>query len=245
MLQCYVDESGNNQGPVMVMAGVIAPPAAWARFSVDWQECLDMRPRMKALHMAEMTQSWGHETQARIARFRKILCDHVKGSIVISIPLEDYRDVFGAQKPWSNPYLFMFFALIRAYKNSHKKIGLGKRVEFIFDEQMGAMSRVTEAWEFFRNHAPRMLDFVGFMPAFKNDEMVLPLQGADLLSWWIRRQIASDMAGENRLAPPWVGTDSIPCLRQRYDREGLMFEYNQMFRPDYLTKSLYHFGFGG
>lgn len=91
MLQCFVDESGNGQGPVMVMAGLVSDVQSWADLAEEWQECLDMKPRLKAFHMAEIiSESWSEETKARVARFRKIVTRHVKGSVIVSIPLEDY-----------------------------------------------------------------------------------------------------------------------------------------------------------
>ncbi|MCC2609031.1 DUF3800 domain-containing protein [Neorhizobium petrolearium] len=174
---------------------------------------------------------------------RKIITKHVKGSVIISIPLDNYRRIFAAEGPWRNPYLFLFFVLIRNYKNNCKKVGLSPETEFIFDTQTGAMSRIKEAWEYFANHVPRMLDFIGKPPSFQDDEKVLPLQAADMVAWWVRRQIADDIAGFPRLPFPWDGEDQIPCVRARYDAASLQNAFDEMQgRQGLNTKMLFHLG---
>lgn len=132
--------------------------------------------------------------------------------------------------------------LIRNYKKHCNQIGLAREVEFIFDKQMGAKARVADAWKFFESEAPRMLDFMGGMPSFKNDEELAPLQAADLMAWWIRRQIADDLAGVPRLEFPWEGKDQIPCLRARYDGELLREAYGEMMEGRPSKKLLFHLG---
>ena len=48
VLRAYIDESEHQASegpPVFVMGGFIAPAESWAKFSDEWQEVLDMRPR--------------------------------------------------------------------------------------------------------------------------------------------------------------------------------------------------------
>lgn len=232
MLRCFVDESGFERGPVMVMAGLIADVESWARFSDDWQECLDMRPRLPFFHMAEMfADSWGDESKRRVARLQKIMATHAKGAVIVSIPLDDYRCIFGGQGQdvWKNPYLFLFFIFIRAYKRFSGEIGLDRTIDFVFDRQTGAMARIAEAWDFWETEMPQLLQFVGGPPSFQDDKKVLPLQAADMLAWWIHRHMTDDINGQARLAVPWTVKDHIHCVSITHTADSLMKEYVQMF----------------
>ena len=232
VLQCFVDESGNGHGPVMVMAGLIADVDSWARFSDDWQECLDMRPRLDSLHMAEFfAASWGDESQDRVRRFHRIIGDHVQASVIVSIPLDDYRTIFGGTSIWKNPYLFLFFRTVLVYRANCEQFGLSRKISFIFDTQIGAIARIAEAWEFFASARPDLRALVGGMPTFADDTSLLPLQAADMLAWWVRRSIAADVAGQERIDPPWT-KDAVPCIRLAYDADGLRREYRQMFEAE-------------
>jgi Protein of unknown function (DUF3800) len=234
MLRCFVDESGFGHGPVMVMAGLIADVESWARFSDDWQECLDMRPRLPFFHMAEMfADSWGDESKRRVARFQKIMATHAKGAVIVSIPLDDYRCIFGGQDVWKNPYLFLFFIFIRGYKRFSEEIGLDRTIDFVFDMQTGAMARVAEAWDFWKTEAPQLLQFTGGLPSFQDDKIVLPLQAADMLAWWIRRHMIDDLNGQTRLAVPWTAKDQIRCLNITHTADSLINEYAQMFEAPF------------
>jgi hypothetical protein len=229
MLRCFVDESGNNEGPVMVMAGVIADSQTWLSFSEQWQECLDMRPKLAAFHMKDAFSSWGDESQERVTRFHRIHAEHVQASIVVSLPLKDYREIFGHVERLSNPYIFLLFDLIKTYARHHQKLGLGRNIEFVFDEQMGADRHVLNAWQYLSEHAPSIRHILGSTPKFENDEKVLPLQSADMLAWWIRRFLVDDFKGRPRLKQPWRLSDEVPCIRVKHDRLSLKRAYHMMF----------------
>lgn len=213
----------------MVMAGVIADFQTWSRFSDEWQECLDMRPKLKSFHMTEMFLSWGDESQDRVRRFHRIHAEYVQAAIVLSVPLLEYREIFGKTDRISNPYVFLLFDLIKTYKRHCHKIGLNQEIEFVFDEQMGADRLVLDAWEFLSSHAPAVREFVGGRPKFEDDEKVLPLQSADMLAWWVRRHLVDDYEGRPRLKQPWSIPDTVPCIRANYNRESLMRAFEMMF----------------
>ena len=230
MLQCYVDESVCNDGHVMVMAGFIASAEKWEVFSEEWQECLDMKPRMDYLHMTDAVRSWGTESQERVARFHRIIDNHAIAGVSISIPLAAYRRIFGHVPVWKNPYLFLLFQLVKNYRAHCDNLGLSRNVDFIFDEQLVAMNRVMEAWVFLKeNGNERILEILGNAPVFMDDKKVLPLQAADMCAWWIRRQLSDHIKGVEPPKFPWSKKDEIQHLAIRYDEEGLQKDYNQMF----------------
>ena len=53
MLKIFLDDSGMGQPPAYVLAGWVANAKIWAAFSDEWQEILDMKPRLEYLKMKE------------------------------------------------------------------------------------------------------------------------------------------------------------------------------------------------
>ena len=52
-MQAFIDDS-QSDGEVLVLAGYLARFEQWERFSLDWQELLDMRPRWQRFKMVEV-----------------------------------------------------------------------------------------------------------------------------------------------------------------------------------------------
>jgi hypothetical protein len=226
MLQCFVDESYGEA--VLVLAGFVADVDTWKAFSGEWQECLDMRPPMERLHMEEVFgDSWGDETKERVARFHRILDHHAVGGVTASLPLRPYEKLFGTSEHWSNPYVYLLFHFIRGYRQHCDKIGLDRKVKFIFDRQKGAAPRIAEAWEFFEQRGNDALHaLMGGAPSFESSYEYLPLQAADLSAWWIRRQMEDRAKGKAPPEFPWKIKDSIPSLAMRFSEEHLVRDYH-------------------
>jgi len=213
----------------MVMLGVIANPLEWAAFSDEWQECLDMRPTMKALHMTDLMWRESDEAKERAARFYRILCSHVKGTVVVSMPLNDYHQVFAQSHPlFRNPYFIMFFLFIRCCRMQCPGMGLSDEMQFIFDEQSGIIRKLAEGWAYFLQYDPKIAAFLGEFPSFRNDKNVLPLQASDFMAWWVRRVLSDEIEGRPKMEIPWNFQDEIPFYWGKYDRAALQWEYDVM-----------------
>jgi hypothetical protein len=222
MLQCYVDESGNNHGSKMIMVGVLAHSEEWTKFVIDWQECLDMRPTMNALHMSEIMMRDSDEATERVARFYKICCQHIKGAIILSLNLERYKELFRDLRVWKNPYCFMFFMSIYVYRLEFEKLNLPREAEFIFDRQIGAERLLKEGWNYFEEHNPEVAKLLGDFPKFRDDQQALPLQAADFFAWWCRAVLSGDLSEEEAKSKArWKFTDSVPYIRYDFNDESL------------------------
>jgi hypothetical protein len=107
MLQAFVDDSGTGgQPPVFVLAGFIATVNEWTAFSDEWQESLEMRPRIKYFKMSEaMTfggefSGWSEQSRNdRVARLYRIIENHVRACLYTptrhikeSLVIPHYRD---------------------------------------------------------------------------------------------------------------------------------------------------------
>lgn len=202
----------------MVMLGVISDPASWARFSSEWQECLDMRPPMKALHMTELMSRESIEANERAARFYRIFCNHIKGVVAVSVPLIEYHEIFSRGLPFfKNPYFYVFFLFIRNCRRFCPSIGLQGDIHFTFDEQSGVVGKLAEGWDYYRKNYPDTAALLGDFPLFKDDEKILPLQAADFMAWMFRRTLSDELEGKPKMPIQWNFRDNISYHWAKYD----------------------------
>jgi hypothetical protein len=75
VLRAYIDDSHTVQ-TAFVLAGYIATAENWAAFSDDWQEVLDMPPRLERFKMADAHGTWSDEQwNARLPMFIELSSD--------------------------------------------------------------------------------------------------------------------------------------------------------------------------
>ena len=60
MLQAYIDDSGNGDPPVYVLAGFVASSDEWEIFTDEWQALLDAPPRLEYFKMKEASVTKAH-----------------------------------------------------------------------------------------------------------------------------------------------------------------------------------------
>jgi hypothetical protein len=111
--QAYIDDSGKGQEPVFVLAGFVAPTAAWASFSDEWAGALRGPPSLAYFKMKEAAACRGQFVDWRDAardnflrRLIGIIDRHVTVGIGSVIPQKAYKEVFqgriapGADTPY-------------------------------------------------------------------------------------------------------------------------------------------------
>jgi len=163
--QAFIDDS-RKQGGEFVLGGHIATADKWVEFAKDWKLLLPglgTKDKNGKYHfkMYEMGRAGRiHEAES----FYKVIEKHVALSVSIRMNQEEFvrsqerskvaleqLNVFANFGKWSNPYYFLFRALIdNFHKIRHDKISKiipdDARVEFIFDDQ-SEKSFIREAWE--------------------------------------------------------------------------------------------------
>lgn len=251
MLQCFLDESGKGNGPVMVIAGWIAEAETWTMFDADWRQFLAGPPSLAYFKMKEAHRGNGafwstreeEARRARVAIAQSVITDHVRAGVSITVPTEAYERIFGAIPVWKDPYVFMLFQLIKSYKRDCGQLGLSREISFYFDKQEKAEGRIDEAWDFFEASGnERLLELMGDRPEFRDDKTSLPLQAADLMAWWIRRQLADHHEGVQPPPFPWSKPDTIPSLAIRYSERDLRRDYVTMFETPKNKEILFRLG---
>lgn len=245
MLQAFIDDSGNGQGSVFVLAGFIAPASVWEKFSDEWEESLGMYPAVPYFHMTETEDLFGNERKnERITRFYRIIEEHAVYGLSSAVSRDAYEKIFkNSPKPLNDPYFLLFFDLIAQLARHGEKLGISDEVDFIFDEQLGKKDKLIAAWDKFKRMTPpELLKFMGDTPSFKDDKKVKPLQAADLYAWWLRRNIEEDVRGLPRTPFPWKMKREIPGLAVRWNYESLERVRDILFGKEIPPEVLFQLG---
>lgn len=193
VLQCYVDGSGTGNHDLFVMAGYVASAQAWANFSREWQQRLDMRPPLPYFKMSEM--GWSPERIERASWFYRVIEEHVSLAISCVIPVQMFQRCMRAA-PWpagidlslvDNPYYVAFHAMVNGLAHEQTAWGIKKPVDFIFDEESIRKFDLDDWYRMKIAATPEARAVMGDPPIYRNDITTLPLQAADLYAWWVRK----------------------------------------------------------
>lgn len=216
-LQAYFDDSGSDTASdnFFVLAGYITTVAKWAKFSDEWQACLDRSPgaayfkSTEAMHLRgefRLDKGWTRELRdERVVELAHIIWRHCPIALSAVVRHQDFADtiatlpMFSGEKTISNrhPYTFLWYHLLsEIWLNGHT-FGLGKGpCDCIFDKQLGFEAEAYRFWQTLEEAmgkppVPPWFDWIGSAPIFRDDKNFLPLQAADLLAWANRRALAS------------------------------------------------------
>jgi hypothetical protein len=234
MLRAYIDDSGNDgESPAFVLAGYISTAEHWTLFSDEWQQALDMSPKIDAFKMSEaFGRAWDSEAQEwRDGKFTekmrllfRIIEAHVDACIAVSFSWDGFRkarDMFSVSGTASStPYAIAFARIIHELGARREEFGLTGKIDFIFDKQSERRA-IRANWDALQD-AFNFSDIVNSEPQFLDDHAVKPLQAADLLAWWIRRRHFEKLTGGKPIPVPWKVSRQIPGLEIYWDETAVL-----------------------
>jgi len=126
-----------------------------------------------------------------------------------------------------HPYLSTFYAVIIKLAQWHHDIGITAPVEYVFDDQ-GAVGEDAVIWykHIKIGQRPEVANLMGGTPRFENDQLVLPLQAADMLAWHVRRR--KDYPREDESRWPTVPLADLTYAEVHLSKELLISVAEQM-----------------
>jgi hypothetical protein len=123
---------------------------------------------------------------------------------------------------WSDyPHHFAIMTIISMGVDTMRQAGtLREPLDIIFDTQDDIRRVLNEAWDgFLATRDAETAKFFTGPPIFRDDKEFRPLQAADFLAWWVRRQFEETGQGEppNEFVPPcgryaWAPSRPIPTV---------------------------------
>jgi hypothetical protein len=230
-LKAFVDESGEGQLPVLVLAGWVSTASRWATFSDEWDVLLHTYG-VSALHMTDaMTFNGEFRGWSRIRRdefltqAQRLVNEHTRSGIAYVLHLKDFAEAARAEpnmpKQMTRPYYYAFFGLIHEAIRNASLLGIDEPINFVFDERsIKDKQEIFAAWDDFATQFPLNRDLIGGSPTFESDIGIKPLQAADLSAWIIRARWIEHAQGSVPFKPPWfdkvIGEQKIlACIWDR------------------------------
>lgn len=232
MLDAYFDDSGTGlDSPVFVIAGYVGAPTQWAEFSNRWDAVLKKPHRLKpeglayfkASHaMARTGEFEGWTIEERDYRLRELLSlvpEYDLNGVFVVIPIEPYRRIF-------------------TYLDGK---GIVDEVKFTFD-RTGHRKNLESQWETFLSATPeKYRSRIVETMAFESEVGLPPLQAADAIAWYIRRQYheleKDNLEYRNEIFEPLFSKEHVSRVLSETDI-ALMRRAIPRFRHSGVTLSL-------
>ncbi|MEI2636916.1 MAG: DUF3800 domain-containing protein [Methylotenera sp.] len=203
-LQAFIDDSYENDG-VYVLAGCISNVEGWVNFSKDWQKILPnwgtLNPKTNKYHFKMSEMNATKERMERVPVFLGTIEEHVLGFVYVKINISELNralnklqaanaDIIIDWACYADPFYVACRCLLDKFHLQRNEMieALGEeKIDFYFDEQSNKNS-ITSIWDSYISERPEQIrEYYGATPSFKDDEDFLPLQGADLYAWWVRK----------------------------------------------------------
>lgn len=222
MLKGYFDASGKGAKDIFVLAGYISTADRWAQFSDAWDVELKggndkkRRQPIKVFKLRNMNLDSTNQLN-RCAILNRIIHEHAIARVACVVDVAALDRIL--KNSWWTPFIdkdreppdsayWYGFRLVNEVfhflRRDHPELGLTGPIDFIFDQENESdKAGLVSAWEFFyKTCSPEKREIVGNIPSFARDDIVLPLQAADLLAGLSRRIAASGQSIKG-LRTPW------------------------------------------
>ena len=203
MLDAYFDDSGTGlDSPVFVIAGYVGDPTQWAEFSERWDAVLKkphpLKPNglayFKASHaMARTGEFAGWTDEERDYRLRELLSlvpEYELNGVYVVIPIEPYRRIFTwfSHNTFEHPYFVALYGVFPTLMTYLDGKNIVDEVKFTFD-RTDHRKKLESQWENFLRATPeKYRSRIVETMAFESEVGFPPLQAADAIAWYIRRQ---------------------------------------------------------
>jgi hypothetical protein len=211
MMKAYLDESEN--AGILTISGYVGHSGQWPRFEREWKNALS-EFGFRAFHIVDFAHSKGEfehlkgreqERQKVLARFMKIIYREPPRLFAFgcSVDLMAFRTLPDQtrQRVGDDPYWLVFQASVgmavtwlSAFLQEHSAM-LDERIAFIFDRR-GSQGLTRELYNKLKDVVyPEDVAKLCGMLAFDDDEVVVPLQAADILAYEMAKYLQDEMKG--------------------------------------------------
>jgi len=179
------------------LAAYVLPADLWEPFIEDWRSQLNFLPAIKYLHTTDANalkgefKGWTRKRRNRkLIAMAKVIQRFKPTTIVASVSQVDFDKEFKPFAPYNlkNPYFTCFYLMVDTVARVFKESGIEQSISFVFDEH-GSLGQEAAQWYYaMRDMDGTFSHMLKSSPIFADDELVEPLQAADMLAWHVRRK---------------------------------------------------------
>jgi hypothetical protein len=235
MLNGFIDDSGNGDPTVFVLAGYVSTPAKWMAFQDEWADALRLSPSIEYFKAKEAAPCYGQferwkyeDRNERLDLLCSIIRNHTISAIACVVPMADYNRIFKSKisRTVDTPYFLAFYGVMTLFFRLQFNSGDDRPTDFVFDEQGKQIGNALSAWKYFiEGMSPEAMKYIGNPPISRDDKEVLPLQAADLLAWTVRRKFVDAKTGKNHEMIDLCGLQYVDDV---WDRARLQSMYDKV-----------------
>jgi len=198
VLTCYLDESGtDNNSTVAVVGGLILKKSEFFWLDHGWRKCLARHGIPWPLHMKEFGEH-GELKDVRSERRRALFSDLVKVindnkscSVACSLDSEQYQKTFAGVDQLSM-YGASFLLLAMVNGTAAQIEGHKSPIAYLLDKGNTYKHEVLAAHSILLDSNDSYPLNIGTL-GFDSDDELSALQAADVVSWGVRRKLASEL----------------------------------------------------
>jgi len=243
VLQAYFDESTTEKGD-FILAGFIASDKKWNEFSQDWVSLLkdNSLEKFKSVKLRK-------KQKVRESFFR-LIEDHIEhcafcvvktgelNKILEEHNFDNLNYTIDIKKRFKNPYHHAVKNLLVTLSENINLIGLTTPYKVIFDDRTEKNS-VISAYEYLKFSSPKNLkELLPDSLNFKSDDLIMPLQAADLFAYELRRSHESGINLRDGNMFPWSVKKGMKCfytyLNGEFLKEQLEYVLSEENRRNFL-----------
>ncbi len=189
MFVSYTDESGKG-GRIFVANTLVSTPEKWIKFSDEWQGILDTPPKVEFCKSSQLIP--GSSLYEKLPRLIQCLNRYVTFGTCTLVHVDKYIEYFrnmvsiSFDSAFHHAYMHTAIAAAQYAAANHP----GTVIDYVFDE-IGDTEflELRTGLRLFKKHSPTrdIADCINPEITCRDDKVIKPLQGADLIAGAIRR----------------------------------------------------------
>lgn len=193
----FIDDSGRDDPPVFVLAGLAVRSDKVEALEADWTAVLTAPPQLAAFKMKDAHGLRGafagwdwKDRDKKLLALAGVIERHAQVVLSLSVLHENYDAVFRGRmmRSMDHPYETMFHLLIVQAFLQRGRLEPASQAAFVFDRQRGAETSLAQIFDNFDAAlVPEIQAFLSQPPRHADDVVEVALQAADMIAWHVRR----------------------------------------------------------
>ncbi|HEY1648667.1 MAG TPA: DUF3800 domain-containing protein [Terracidiphilus sp.] len=240
MIIGYFDETRNCHQDFVAVSGYLADESNWDALATDWSVLLK-KHQIPYLHTTDFLCAegiykelgWKEKEKndlilSVINEFIDVIRCHTVFGIAIGLDAKKYREITNGYRKRPKPEVFCFERLLRKCVDIAEEVKEGSPLCLLFDDSKEYSMKAYANFSEVQQRHPEVKKSIGLI-GFGNDEVIPPLQAADVFAYATQR--LQDSGGQNAWLEHPVFSRLILPTRPDY---GTMY-FSERWDADFLV----------